>query len=95
MATVTKKFRDDFEAWAANRIACGEFSEAEMANFKDMLRRDLTPGPDQIREGLTTIAASGIEIPAVIDNCDERYQLWASYFASKASAIRQEASHGA
>ena len=46
MATVTRKFRDDFDVWAADRLSRGEFSEADMAEFKEILRRDLTPGPD-------------------------------------------------
>ena len=35
MATVTRKFRDDFDLWAADRIARGEFTEPDMAEFKD------------------------------------------------------------
>lgn len=88
MATVTRKFRDDFETWAADRLARGEFTEGDMAEFKDMLRRDLTPGPDQLREGLTVIIAAGVEVPATIDDHEERYQLWADFFAAEAEAIR-------
>lgn len=88
MATVTRKFRDDFDTWAADRLAKGEFSPADMAEFKDMLRRDLTPGPDQLREGLTIIIAAGVEVPATIDDHERRYQLWADYFSVEAEAIR-------
>lgn len=88
MATVTRKFRDDFETWAADRIASGEFTPAEMEEFRDLLRRDLTPGPDQLREGLVVIIAAGVEVPAAIDNHERRYQLWADYFAAEAEAIR-------
>lgn len=88
MATVTRKFRDDFECWAADRLARGEFTEADMAEFKDMLRRDLAPGPDQLREGLMVILASGVEVPATIDDHEERYRLWADYFAATADAIK-------
>lgn len=88
MATVTRKFRDDFETWAADRIASGDFTEADMAEFKDLLRRDLTPGPDQLREGLVVIIAAGVEVPAAIDDHERRYQLWADYFAAEAEAIR-------
>lgn len=42
MATVTRKFRDDFDCWAADRLAKGEFTPADMAEFKDLLRRVLT-----------------------------------------------------
>lgn len=92
MATVTRKFRDDFECWAADRIARGQFTQAEMTEFKDMLRRDLTPGPDQLREGLTVIIAAGVEVPATIDDHEERYRLWADFFAVEAEAIRDRGS---
>lgn len=88
MATVTRKFRDDFETWAADRIASGDFSEADMAEFKDLLRRDLTPGPDQLREGLTLINAAGVEVPATIDDHERRYRLWAGFFSAEAEATR-------
>lgn len=90
MATVTKKFRDDFETWAADRIARGEFSQADMEDFRDMLRRDLVPGPDQLRQGVAVILAAGVEVPAAIDDHEERYRLWAEYFAAEAMAIRME-----
>ena len=81
MATVTRKFRDDFDTWAADRLTKGEFTPANMDAFKDMLRRDLAPGPDLLREGLTVIIAPGVEVPATIDDHEERYRLWADYFA--------------
>ena len=83
MATVTRKFKDDFEAWAAARLTSGEFTPDEMAEFKEMLRRDLTPGPDQLREGLTVINAAGVEMPSAIADHEERYRLWADYFATE------------
>lgn len=87
MASVTRKFRDDFEAWAANRVATSEFSLEEMADFKEMLRRDLAPGPDQLRAGQTMILTAGVEIPATIDDHEERYRLWADYFSAEAKII--------
>ena len=87
MATVTRKFRDDFETWAADRIARGEFTQADMEDFRDMLRRDLVPGPDQLRQGVAVIIAAGVEVPAAIDDHEERYRLWAEYFAAEAMAI--------
>lgn len=87
MTTVTRKFRDDFDTWAADRLAKGEFTLADMDAFKDMLRRDLAPGPDQLRAGLTVIIAAGVEVPATIDDHEERYRLWADYFALEAESI--------
>ena len=89
MTTVTRKFRDDFDTWAADRLAKGEFTPVDMAEFKDLLRRDLTPGPDQLRAGLTVIIAAGVEVPATIDDHERRYALWADYFAIEAEAIRR------
>lgn len=88
MATVTRKFRDDFDTWAADRLARGQFTPAEMEEFRDLLRRDLAPGPDQLREGLTVIIAAGVEVPATIDDHERRYQLWADYFAAEVEAIK-------
>lgn len=86
MTTVTRKFRDDFEAWAARRLTAGEWTEAEMSDFKEMLRRDLAPGTDQLRAGLVVIVTAGVEIPAAIDDHEERYRLWAEYFAAEAKS---------
>lgn len=88
MATVTRKFRDDFDTWAVDRIFKGEFTPADMDEFKEMLRHDLTPGPDQLRTGYTVIVASGVEIPAAIDNHVDRYRLWSEFFAVEADTIR-------
>jgi len=89
MARVTRKFCDDFDTWAADRLTKGEFTPADMVEFKDMVRRDLTPGPDQIREGLTIIIAAGVEVPATIDDHERRHELWADYFEIEAEAIRR------
>ncbi len=88
MAIVTRKFRDDFETWATDRLAKGEFTPTDMEEFKEMLRHDLTPGPDQLREGLTIIIAAGVEVPASIDDHEERYRYWSEFFAIEAEAIR-------
>lgn len=90
MATVTRKFRDDFECWAADRLAKGVFTPAEMDEFRDTLRLDLTPGPDQLREGLVVIVG-GVEVPAAIDDHEERYRRWADFFAIEAESIRVNA----
>lgn len=91
MATVTRQFKDDFDTWAAARIASGEWSVAELEEFKGMLRKDLELGPDTQRQGLVVIIA-GVEISAVIDDHEQRFRLWADYFSAEAEAIRQ---HGA
>lgn len=87
MATVTKKFRDDFETWAAHRIATGQCSSEEIESTRDMLRADLAPGPDHLRAGLSVVVG-GVELPAAIDDHEERYRLWADYFATEADCIR-------
>ena len=88
MATVTRKFRDDFETWAANRITAGQWTPDDIEGLKQMLRVDLAPGPDQLRAGVSVILAAGVEMPAAIDDHEERYRLWADFFAIEAEAIR-------
>ena len=80
MATVTRKFKEQFDIWAANKIANGDFTNQEMEDLKALLRKDFTPGPDQIRAGLTFIKAAGVEVPATIDDHEERYRVWDEYF---------------
>lgn len=87
MATVTRQFKDDFDTWAAARIASGEWGAAEMEEFKESLRLDLAPGPDLQRQGLA-ITIAGVEISAAIDDHEQRYRLWADYFAAEAEAVR-------
>jgi hypothetical protein len=93
MATVTRKFRDDFDTWAADRLVKGEFTLAEMSEFKDLLRRDLAPGPDLLRDGMTVIIAAGVEVSATIDDHEERYRLWSEFFAVEAESIRNLKAH--
>lgn len=59
-----------------------------MADFKDLLRRDLASGPDLLRKGLTVIIAAGVEVPATIDDHEARYRHWADFFDVEAEAIR-------
>ena len=85
---VTKQFKDDFDTWAADRLHFGDFTQQEMDEFKELLRKDMTPGPDQLREGLTFITQAGVEVPAMINNVEDRIKCWADYFAACASEIR-------
>ena len=86
--TVSRQFRDDFDTWANDRLRHGEFTPEDMEEMRAMIRADLTPGPDQLREGLTKIIDAGIEVPATIDDVDERVRLWTNYFAVCADEIR-------
>lgn len=88
MAMVTRQFRDGFETWAADRITRGEWTENEVEGLRGMLRKNFAPGPDQLRAGVSVILAAGLEVPAAIDDHEERYRLWADYFAVEAEAIR-------
>lgn len=89
MVTVTRKFRDDFEIWAADRITRGQFTPLEMEEFRNLLRQDLAPGPDQLREGLSVIIAPGVEVSAAIHDHTERYRLWADCFSAEAEAMKR------
>lgn len=85
---VTLKFKEDFDTWAHDRIRFNEFTQADMAEFKEMLRKDLLPGEDQLRQGLEYINAAGVTVPAMIDNYEDRIKLWTAYFAECAQEIR-------
>ena len=75
MATVTKAFKENYELWIANRIECGEFTESDADEWRVMIRKDLTPGPDQFRE-------------LAIDDHEERFKLWDHFFAAECAEIR-------
>ena len=95
MATVTARFKDNYECWSAYKVASGEFTQDEMNGLKVMIRKDLTKGPDQLRQGLEIINLAGVPIPATIDDHEERYQLWDRFFAEECEAIRFQPSAGA
>lgn len=85
---VTKQFKDDFDTWANDRLKLGDFTPEDMTEFKELLRKDMTPGPDQLRQGLTLITQAGVEIPAMIDKVEDRIKCWTDYFSACASEIR-------
>lgn len=88
MAKVSAKFKGDFEFWAEQKIKAGHFTTAEMDELKVMIRKDLTEGPDQLRQGVEVITAAGVAMPATIDDHQERYRLWGSFFDSECQEIR-------
>ena len=94
MATVTARFKDNYECWSAYKVASGEFTQDEMNGLKVMIRKDLTKGPDQLRQGLEIINLAGVPIPATIDDHEERYQLWDRFFAEECEEIRFQPSAG-
>lgn len=75
MATVTKKFKDNFDYWIANRVECGEFTTEQAEELRVMIRTDLTPGKDQLRQ-------------FAIDDHEERFKLWDDFFAAECAEIR-------
>ncbi len=88
MAKVTKLFRDNFEMFAADRVDSGEFTQEEMEELKALIRKDLEPGPDQIRHGVDCLMIAGVKIPATIDDEAERYRLWDEFFAAEAEDVK-------
>jgi hypothetical protein len=58
-----------------------------MEEFRGTIRQDLAPGPDLLRAGLVVIVG-GVEVPAAIEDHEERYRLWADFFAAEADSIR-------
>ena len=80
---VTKRFKEQFDIWAKSKVANGDFTAEEIEDLKVLLRKDFTPGPDQLRAGLTFIKAAGVEVPATIDDHEERYRVWDEFFTSE------------
>jgi len=87
MATVSRRFRDNFETFSAHRIATGEFTADDVAELKRLIQIDLTPGPDQLRKEVCFLNASGVKIPATIDDHEERYRYWAEFFEAEVADI--------
>jgi hypothetical protein len=83
MATVTRQFKEDFDTWAQQKIDACEWTPEEIDGLRGMIRQDLTPGPDVLRQHLTHLDTLGIEHPSMIEDHEERYQLWAKYFADE------------
>lgn len=83
MATVTRQFKDDFETWAKQKIDAREWTREEIEGLRVMIRQDLTPGPDVLRQHLTHLDALGVEAPSMIEDHEERYRLWSQYFADE------------
>ena len=75
MATVTKAFKENYDFWIANRVESGEFTPADAEELRVMIRKDLTPGPDQFRQ-------------FAIDDHEERFKLWDDFFAAECAEIR-------
>lgn len=86
--TVTKEFKQDFDLWATEAVACGDFTKPDMDELKAMLRKDFQPGHDQLREGLKAITMAGLVVPAAIDDYVERIRVWTVFFADKANQLR-------
>ena len=84
MATVTKEFRADFEKWSAAKIRDGEFTPEEIVGLKDLIRKDLAPGPDQIRKGMMVTTEDGRRVHFTIDDHEERASLWTTFFRDEA-----------
>jgi hypothetical protein len=89
MATVTREFRNNFENWAQRKIDACHFTLAEIEDLRGLIRKDLTPGPDQLRGECEFLTAAGVKIPATIDDHEERYRLWESFFAARCKELEQ------
>ena len=87
MATVSRRFRDNFDAFSTHRMETGEFTADDVAELKRLIQIDLTPGPDQLREEVFYLNSSGVKIPATIDDHEERYRYWADFFEAEVEDI--------
>jgi hypothetical protein len=90
MATVSKRFRDNFETFAAHRIETGQFTRAEVDELKALIKIDLTPGPDQLRKEVFYLNSKGVKIPATIDDHEDRYRYWDEFFEEESKDIEAQ-----
>jgi len=88
MAKATRVFRDNFDAWSQHKISAGDFTAQEIDDLRALIRIDLTPGPDQMRDECELFNANGVKIPATIDDHEDRYKLWDGFFAAEVADIR-------
>ncbi len=88
--TVSRRFRDSFDAFAAHRVDSGAFTDAEMEEFRALVRIDLRPGPDQLRGGVDCLTLAGVKIPAKIDSQEDRYRLWDEFFRVEVERLARE-----
>lgn len=87
---VTKQFKENFDLWASDVVAFGDWTTEEIDGFKRLLREhELADGPDTLRDTLVHYTPDGHEKPSAINDPKERYQYWSSYFQSKADEIRR------
>lgn len=80
---MTRKFKEDFDLWAQQRIADGDWSAEEIEGLRTMIRADLMPGPDKMRASLMVLDSMGVARPAMIDDHEERHRLWAQFFSDE------------
>ena len=85
--TVSPAFRRNFEIFAEHRIASGLFTAEEMEYLRELIRKDLRPGPDPIRAEVDCLEIAGVRIPATIDDVADRYRLWEEFLADEVEAI--------
>lgn len=85
--TVSRKFKSDFDTFVADRIGIGAFTHADADDLKEVIRKDLTPGQDQNRNGVDCLMVDGVMVPATIDDVEDRIRLWSDFFEEECAAI--------
>ncbi len=84
---VSPGFRRNFEIFVEHRVASGVFTIDEIEGLREIIRKDLRPGPDNNRVGVDCLEISGVRIPATIDDVADRYRLWEEFLADEVEAI--------
>lgn len=69
MAMVSKQFKANFDEWIKKQVKEGSYTESDVVELKEIIKADLSPGPDMLR---------GIKVK--IDDHKERYKLWDDFF---------------
>lgn len=83
MARVSREFSERFEAFVAGRVASGAYALADVEELREVVRRDLQPGPDTQRGSVDCLMIAGQPVSACIDDADERRRLWEEFLLKR------------
>ena len=88
MTNVNRQFFENFNRFEKDRLERGVFTAEEMAEYKDIIRKDLAYGPDRIRFGCAVFVGGILQSGEILDH-KERTKLWSDFFEEEAKLIVQ------
>lgn len=88
MTNVSRQFVENFKLFEKDRLERGVFTEDEMAEYKDIIRKDLAYGTDRIRFGCAVFVGGILQSGEILDH-KERTKLWSDYFEEESKLVLQ------